>query len=152
MISTPIFENSDSYIVVYNHVDGLTLEEHLSTKGVFSEKETIQIAEQICDALDYLHTKIGGTFHSCISPSKIILQPNGNVILTDYFLRPDCDSLYVEKLNFFENQGYFAPEQTCKFYSPDGRTEVYCLGMLLYNLVTGIYLTVFLLILGRFER
>ncbi len=138
-----IFENSDSYIVVYNHVEGLTLEEHLSTKGVFSEEETIQIAEQVCDALDYLHTKIGGTFHSCISPSKIILQPNGNVILTDYFLRPDCDSLYVEKLNFFEGQGYFAPEQTCKFSSPDSRTEVYCLGMLLYNLTTGKHLNNF---------
>lgn len=137
-----IIEEEYSYIVIHDYIQGETLDEFLSKNGVFSQESAISIAKQICDALQYLHSRAEGVFFGNLSPSKIILEPDSNIVLTDYFLTTKQDDVHFMDTTCLESKGYSDPKQFLVMNITDTRTDIYCLGTVLYSLVTGKSLSV----------
>lgn len=138
-----VIDDEKSYIVILDHIHGKTLDKVLSESGTFSQEEAVCLAIQICDTLQYLHTRSEGLFCGNISPSRIVLKPDGNIVLADYFFTTEYDftTKYDDDLladiTYLGTEGYLAPEQFGGMANTDARTDIYCLGAVLYSLVTG---------------
>lgn len=119
----------DGLLVVEEYVDGELLADHLVLREI-TEAECIDIAEQICAALEVLHNHKPAIIHRDVKPSNIIVSPNGKVKLIDY----DSSRLYKEEsesdTRFLGTENYAAPEQF-GYSQTDCRSDIYSLGVVL---------------------
>ncbi len=119
----------DGLLVVEEYVDGELLADHLVLREM-TEEECIDIAEQICSALEVLHNHKPAIIHRDVKPSNIIVVPNGKVKLIDY----DSSRLYKEEsesdTRFLGTENYAAPEQF-GYSQTDCRSDIYSLGVVL---------------------
>ena len=119
----------DGLLVVEEYVDGELLADHLVLREI-TEAECIDIAEQICAALEVLHSHKPAIIHRDIKPSNIIITPNGKVKLIDY----DSSRLYKEESEsdtwLLGTENYAAPEQF-GYSQTDCRSDIYSLGVVL---------------------
>jgi serine/threonine protein kinase len=116
-------------LVVEEYVDGELLADHLVLREI-TEAECIDIAVQICSALEVLHNHKPAIIHRDVKPSNIIVVPNGKVKLIDY----DSSRLYKEEsesdTRFLGTENYAAPEQF-GYSQTDCRSDIYSLGVVL---------------------
>ena len=95
--------------------------------------ETLYIVDQVCQALDYVHSK--GVIHRDIKPSNILLDDNDHVLLSDFGLAmTDATQTQGE---IFGSPYYIAPEQAISSASAVPQSDLYALGTILYQMVTG---------------
>lgn len=117
----------DGLLVVEEYVDGELLADHLAI-GKLTESECLNMANQICDALDMLHSHRPALIHRDIKPSNIIITPKGKVKLIDY----DSSRLYKEEseedTRHLGTEKYAPPEQY-GFSQTDCRSDIYSLGV-----------------------
>lgn len=131
-----IVEDEYQICVVKEYIEGETLDTVLQEKGPINQEKVINLAEQLCDVLGYLHEHNPPYIYRDMKPANVILQPNGNVKLVDfgiaieYDILRDCDPCIVG------TKGYAAPEQYRGKSEP--RSDIYGLGMTLHCLLTGI--------------
>ena len=104
----------------------------------FSDKEIILLGSQVARVLDYAHQH--GIVHRDIKPSNIILSPDGQIKITDFGIAHIEDPSAAQQTRAGEVLGtpaYMSPEQVLG--NPvDGRSDVYSLGVILYELSTGV--------------
>lgn len=120
-------------------VDGINLRKAILAKTL-KPAQAIAIVPQICDALQYAHDS--GFVHRDIKPENILLDRVGRVKITDFGL---VKILGIEAANFTltgTNQvmgtpHYMAPEQTDRPQEADHRADIYALGVVFYELLTG---------------
>jgi serine/threonine protein kinase len=109
----------------------------LMTQQQFSLAEIGRMIGQIGDALDYAHTQ--GIVHRDVKPSNILVDQRGNCLLTDFGLARIVSG-YANKLTgsgfMVGTPEYMSPEQGLS-EAVDGRSDIYALGVVLYELVTG---------------
>lgn len=139
-----------SYIVM-EYIEGQTLRKLLESEKSLSEKQVIDIGQQICDGLHAAHSK--GILHRDIKPDNIMITTQGLVKITDFGLAKLKSSEYdtatadlasapnshLLKTSFSTIQGtasYMSPEQIRK-EDVDERTDIFSLGIVLYELLTG---------------
>ena len=91
------------------------------------------IIGQLCQALDYVHSK--GVIHRDIKPSNILLDGAGNVILTDFGLAMLTTTQTQGEV--FGSPHYIAPEQAISSASAVPQSDLYGVGVMLYQMVTG---------------
>jgi predicted ATPase len=97
-------------------------------------KEILPIAQQICTALEHAHAH--GIIHRDLKPENVIIAPDGNVKLTDFGLARSVSSRLTVEGSIVGTVFYLPPEQALG--KPiDGRTDLYALGVILYELVAG---------------
>ena len=117
-------------MIVMEYVDGDTLSTLLEKNSVTPEL-ALKIANQLADALDYIHNR--QIIHRDLKPSNIMVTHNGrNVKLIDFSLS-DSDSFGILKLPA-GSLGYIAPEQHTPKARPDIKSDIYSLGMVLRNM------------------
>ena len=125
---------------VMEFVDGTNLRQ-LERAGRLSPREALQIIPQICDALQYAHDQ--GVVHRDVKPENILVDRRGRVKIADFGLArivdPDRDGGLRLTL---ENQvmgtpHYMAPEQVERPLAVDHRADIYSLGVVLYEMLTG---------------
>ncbi len=123
---------------VMEYVDGVSLRRILANGGV-SPLEALRIIPQLCDALEYAHAR--GVVHRDLKPENVILDRDGRVRLLDFGLSrlvETPDPLMVTRptqiLGTFE---YMAPEQREASRTVDHRADLYSLGVLIYEMLTG---------------
>ncbi len=95
--------------------------------------EIIKVIGDVCRALDYVHSK--GVVHRDIKPSNIMLDRQGNAILADFGL-----ALLTEAGTLGETFGsphYIAPEQVVSSAKAEARSDLYALGVILFEIFTG---------------
>jgi len=131
-----LFLDNGDLIVIEEYIEGITIEEYLTKKGLFSETKAVEIAKQICETLIKLHKHKPAIIHRDIKPANIIITPNDKIFLID------LNAAKFEKK--YENKdtvligtvGHAAPEQY-GFGSSTPQTDIYGLGVLLNIMLTG---------------
>ncbi len=120
-------------------VDGLNLR-GLIRKGQLKPEEALRIVPQICEALQYAHDE--GIIHRDIKPENILLDRRGNVKIADFGLAKllgtmSPDSALTGSRQVIGTLRYMAPEQMETPLAVDHRADIYSLGVVFYEMLTG---------------
>lgn len=134
-----IIDDEDTYIVVMDYIEGNSLDKALEEHGAQPQEYVIKWAKQLCDALGYLHSLNPPIIYRDMKPANIMLKPDGNITLIDFGTAKTYD-FAVGETTGIGTVGYAAPEQYIGsgLGRTDARTDIYCLGITLYHLLTGI--------------
>lgn len=132
-----IIDQQDNYLIVMDYIEGITLENIMLEEGVQPQEKVVDWAIQLCDVLQYLHTRKPAIIYRDMKPSNIMLRSDGSVVLIDFGTAREFKERHVEDTTCLGTQGYAAPEQFGGMGQTDERTDIYSLGATMYRLVTG---------------
>jgi serine/threonine protein kinase len=124
---------------VMEFVDGVDLSQRIA-KGPLPLNEAFAITSQLCDALQHSHER--GVVHRDIKPGNILLAPDGRVKVADFGLarlvHPDAaDHRLTRTRATLGTPRYMAPEQMTPASDIDHRADIYAVGVVLYEMLTG---------------
>jgi eukaryotic-like serine/threonine-protein kinase len=124
------------HFIVMEYVEGRTLAEFLAGGGRILPDRAIDIAMDVCGALEAAHAR--GVIHRDIKPGNIMLNPRGEVKVTDFGIaRVTATADTIEQTAaILGTASYLSPEQA-QGQPVDGRSDIYSLGCVLYEMVTG---------------
>ena len=125
-------ENGMHYIVM-EHVEGITLKTYVEKKGQLTFKESISIAIQVARGIEAAHSK--HLIHRDIKPQNIIISTEGKVKVTDFGIARAASSNTISA-DVMGSVHYASPEQARNGFV-DGRSDIYSLGIVMYEMVTG---------------
>jgi serine/threonine protein kinase len=129
-------EKRSRIYMVMEWCDGRLLREILSDEKL-SQDRAIRIAIGILEALEYIHAN--GIVHRDLKPENIMVDEKDNIKLIDFGIAGDAAAKRLTYANFTAALGtpnYISPEQV-KGKRGDGRTDIYSLGIILYEMLTG---------------
>lgn len=132
-----IIENPDVIYIIEDYIEGETLNTILEENGAQPQELVIEWAMQICEALEYLHTRKPAIIYRDMKPSNVMLKPDGYIKIIDFGIAREYKEQNSADTVSLGTKGYAAPEQFGGKGQTDARTDVYCLGVTLYHLVTG---------------
>jgi serine/threonine protein kinase len=124
------------HFIVMEFVDAKTLADYLAGGGRIMPERAIEIAEAVCDALSMAHAH--GIIHRDIKPANIMITQKGDVKVTDFGIArviSGADTL-AQTAAVLGTASYLSPEQA-QSQSVDQRSDIYSLGVVLYEMVTG---------------
>lgn len=131
-----LFEKDGVLILIEEYVSGQTIAELLESGRRFSEKDTVSVTEQLCAILSEFHKAKPPIVNRDIKPDNIILNDDGFVKIIDMNASKWEDTEKTQDTRLIGTEGYAAPEQY-GFGSSDRRTDIYSLGVLMNQLLTG---------------
>ena len=130
--------SGDHYYLVMEYVQGRSLRE-LMNAGEISFRQALKLTLQICAAIDYAHQK--QIIHRDLKPENILIDTEGQAKVADFGLAGIGNS--DTRLNLtatavaMGTMNYMAPEQRRDAKNVDGRADIYSLGVVLYEMLTG---------------
>lgn len=129
-------EHQGNPYLVMRFVEGETLKAHIQ-HGPLEPHEVLRIAQAVGAALAYAHGQ--GVLHRDIKPSNILLTPEGGVYLTDFGLArmAEAGESTLSRDMMVGTPQYISPEQAKGVINLDARTDIYSLGVVLYELLAG---------------
>lgn len=132
-------ERGDFLYFLMEYVDGIDLAQRLK-EGSLTTDEARRIVPQICEALEYSHAQ--GIIHRDIKPANILIDRSGDTKIADFglakFARPDGYESGLTLTNMaLGTPRYMAPEQMENLSTLDHRVDIYALGVVLYEMLTG---------------
>lgn len=133
-----IIDEEDVIYVVMDYIEGQTLQYIVEEYGAQPQDEVIDWAIQLCDVLNYLHTRTPPIIYRDMKPGNIMLKPDGNIKLIDFGIAREYKEKNLADTVTLGTRGYAAPEQFGGKGQTDPRTDIYCLGVTLYHLLTGV--------------
>ncbi len=124
------------YYIVMEYIEGVILKEYISRKGVLPWREAASIAAQICEGLAAAHK--ANVVHRDIKPQNIIMTPEGILKVTDFGIARASSQATTTTTGgqAIGTVHYISPEQARGGYT-DQRTDIYSLGVVLYEMLTG---------------
>jgi hypothetical protein len=123
--------------IVMQLVEGPTLRRMLDQRGPLPSGEAADIAAQVAEALDHAHRH--GLVHRDIKPANVLVPPDGQIKVTDFGIAKATgggDADLTRTGTVVGTARYLAPEQVSGD-TVDGRADVYALGLVLYEMLTG---------------
>lgn len=132
-----VIDSDENFLIVMDYIEGNTLERLLSEEGAQPQKQVADWALQLCDVLDYLHTRPSPVIYRDMKPSNVMLKSDGSVVLIDFGTAREFKERNAADTCCLGTNGYAAPEQFGGMGQTDARTDIYCLGATMYHLVTG---------------
>ncbi len=136
--SFDIGEHDGQLFLTMELVEGESLAERLARVGRLSEEETVAIAQDVCAGLEAAHA--AGVVHRDLKPDNVLLASDGRAVLTDFGIasaRLDTEHRKRTVGVMVGTPEYIAPEQVEGARDLDGRADLYALGAMMYELVTG---------------
>jgi eukaryotic-like serine/threonine-protein kinase len=130
-------ESQSRVYMVMEWVEGRLLREILTVEQTLPRERAIRITVAICDALDYIHTH--GVAHRDLKPENVIVDAQDRVKLIDFGIAARTGARRLTFGKFSQLMGtpeYISPEQV-NGKRGDGRSDIYALGIMLYEMLTG---------------
>jgi len=130
-------EGHTQVYMVMEWVEGRLLRQILHEQKKFPAERAVRMALRICDALDYIHKN--GVVHRDLKPENIMVDENDNAKLIDFGIAGHEGSRRLTFAKLSQVMGtpdYISPEQV-KGKRGDGRSDIYALGVMLYEMLTG---------------
>jgi serine/threonine protein kinase len=127
---------ADTFAISMEYVDGDTLRELLRRLGGLGSRTVLRIAEETCSALAEAHEH--GIVHRDLKPENIMLDREGHVKVMDFGIAHSAALAHTTPGDVIGTPQYMAPEQLPQGGGQiDARTDIYLLGLLLYEMYTG---------------
>lgn len=127
---------SAPYYVAMPHLEGTTLEAQLRQNREVDLPVALWIVRQVAQGLDALHA--AGWMHADVKPANIFISPGGHVTLIDLgYARGAHETGSVAERPLAGTLNYLAPEMLTSALSADIRSDIYSLGIVLYELLAG---------------
>jgi serine/threonine protein kinase len=118
------------------YVPGQTLDQMLAKRGPLPWREVVDLGIQLCDALHYAHEH--GVVHRDLKPSNLMISSKGQLKLTDFGIAKDLDATALTATGrTLGTAAYMAPEQIRGTPAVSHKTDLYALGVVLYQMLTG---------------
>src|SRR5581483_11883091 len=127
-------EGDDRFYIVMEYVEGRGLDARLREEGPLALPQVAALVTQIASALDHLHAH--GIVHRDIKPANVLVTDDGRVKITDFGIARSDDPAATAENDIFGTPQYMAPEQI-QGREVDARTDVFALGVLVYEMLTG---------------
>ncbi|MDJ0974414.1 MAG: serine/threonine-protein kinase [Planctomycetota bacterium] len=132
-------ERTGLYYLLMEYVDGVTLRQLMRT-GSLNPREALTIVPQICEALQYAHEQ--GVVHRDVKPENILLDRKGRVRVADFGLAKladpgPADFTLTGTHQVMGTLHYMAPEQYKTPADVDHRADIFSLGVVFYEMLTG---------------
>ncbi|MFO1485053.1 MAG: protein kinase [Verrucomicrobiaceae bacterium] len=124
--------------IVMEFIDGTDVAQMIQSQGKLSEDYALSITAHVCDALQYAHTH--GVVHRDIKPANVLINREGQVKVADFGLAKVTDpgQLSLTKTNMaMGTPDFVSPEALMPGIPLDGRADLYAVGVMLYNMLTG---------------
>ena len=137
LIETGTLEGANLPYTVLEWIDGGLLREHLYQDRPLDTEEALRIATQLCAALEYCHAH--GIVHRDLKPDNVLVGADGRVTLMDFgaALLEGARKITTASLaSALGTPDYMSPEQV-EGQRGDPRSDVYALGIMLYEMLTG---------------
>ena len=135
----PVFdwgETDSTYFIVMEYVDGEALSSIIRTQAPLNSAQAASVASDIAKALAYAHRH--GVVHRDVKPGNVLITAEGQVKVTDFGIARaiGVDEQITQTGLVMGTATYFSPEQA-QGLGVDGRSDVYALGVVLYEMVAG---------------
>ncbi len=137
---TDMIDDGETVAFVMEYIEGESLKEYLARKGKLGDEQIQYILQQMLDALEYVHGQ--GLVHRDIKPSNFMLTPQGKVMLMDFGIAKQLNPGSPEYTSTGTNQQmgtamYMSPEQVKSTKDVTHVTDIYSLGVVLWQMVSG---------------
>lgn len=131
-----IEEDPKFFYIIMDFVQGENLKTVVTSSGPQAQDTVVSWGIKLCDVLTYLHGK--GIVYRDMKPANIMLSPDGNIKLIDFGIAREYKENASEDTTALGTEGYAAPEQYEGKGQTDARTDVYGMGITLFQLLTGV--------------
>lgn len=134
-----IIENNTNFMFVMDYIEGESLDKVVAREGAQTMEKVLDWGMQICDVFHYLHSQPTPIIYRDMKPANVMLQPDGQLKMIDFGtartqkvgIAMQADTVCIG------TAGFAAPEQFGGIGQSTARTDIFCLGATLYNLITG---------------
>jgi serine/threonine-protein kinase len=125
-----------TWYIAMEFIQGITLEKLMQESGPLPWREAVDLAIQVCDALHYAHER--GVVHRDLKPSNLMVTGERRVKLTDFGIAKDLDKTSLTATGrTLGTAAYMAPEQIRGTPAVSHKTDLYSLGVVLYQILAG---------------
>ncbi len=130
------FREGDNYCMVMEYVEGVTLKQLITNTGPLPEQKILWVLNQILEAVGFAHKK--GIIHRDIKPSNILLTDDNIVKILDFGIAKILQDKGLTKTGTKMGTIYYmSPEQVKAVKDIDNRTDIYSIGVTLYEMLSG---------------
>ena len=129
-----VSHSDDIEYIVMELVDGITLRQYMDKRGVLNWREVLHFTRQIARALSHAHER--GIIHRDIKPQNILMLRDGTIKVEDFGIAALENEAHESDGQAIGSIHYIAPEQA-RGELPDARSDLYSLGIVMYEMLTG---------------
>lgn len=133
-----VFYNEEGLFIVESYIEGIPLDRLLKTYGTFDKERVVDWSLQLCDIFIYLHNfNPKPIIYRDMKPSNIIVTKDNRIVLVDFGISKEYINQNAADKYMAGTGAYAAPEQFIKGGVTDPRTDIYSMGVTMYQLLYG---------------
>ena len=135
-----LIKEEENFFLIMEYIEGINLKEYIMKNGAVKKKLLVNIMEQVCSGLYYLHSLEPPIIYRDLKPSNIILKDDGSIKLIDFGIAKRYSRDVADEFAL-GSKGFAAPEQFGNangkgLFNTDIRTDIYGIGTTMYYLLT----------------